>query len=172
VSVVGAKVELELESTSTSVSIAVRLLVELLAGIGAGMELKRLELALDEAIRNAYEHGNLGISSEEKSILAAADAFEDELRRREQVAVSKGKRIRIAAELTEAEFVCRIADDGDGFDWQTHLQSLKAGQNDPTALSGRGVSLISRLFDVVTYNDRGNEMTVSKKIPMTFNLSK
>ena len=159
-----ASLELDLSSTGEAVAKAVSSIVQLLPYPVDSAEAKRLELALDEAVRNAYEHGNLGISSEEKEALITQDTFEEELHRREQEAMLQGKRIRVFVEVDETELRCRIQDDGEGFDWNAMSVELSTAEISPTAVRGRGLPLIFQLFDTVSYNEKGNELRVSKRL--------
>ncbi len=159
-----ARLELDIESTSGAVDEAISLVVNLLTKFNSRAELKGVILAVDEAMRNAYEHGNLGITSEEKAELAASGNLEATLREKEEVARKRNLRIRISAAIENGVFTCEIADDGNGFDWKGKLKQLESSELDPTASSGRGVSLIQKFLDVVRYNDAGNILTIEQKI--------
>ena len=99
-------------------------------------EQSNLFVALDEAFVNAVKHGN------------KFDA---------------GKMVRITAEISPREARFTIEDEGEGFDVNSIPDPL-----DPTNLfkaSGRGVLFIYNIMDEVTYNDRGNKVTMVKKAP-------
>ncbi|MCB0322823.1 MAG: ATP-binding protein [Bdellovibrionales bacterium] len=145
-----------------AVTIAVGMVLELLKTLASGPTLKRFELVLDEAIRNAYEHGNLGISSDEKERLCAEDLFDEELRRREPAALADGKKIRVEATVSGRTFTCTVEDDGVGFDWQRKLQEPLEQTVDFSHMNGRGLLLIRQIFDTVAFNERGNRITMTK----------
>lgn len=159
-----ACLELDVQSTAAAVEEALSLLVALLTKFNSRSALNRVILALDEAVRNAYEHGNLAISSEEKAKLAAEGGLEEELRVREKIALEKDLRIRISAQVQDGLFSCSISDDGQGFDWRAKLKELDSSKPDPTVSSGRGVSLIQEFFEEVNYNELGNTLRVQQKI--------
>lgn len=68
------------------------------------------------------------------------------------------KRVRVEVTLADGEIKARITDQGDGFD--------PAGVPDPTTPDnlrkpgGRGLFLMRQLLDEVSFNDRGNEVTL------------
>lgn len=155
---------LELPSNSRVVPPTVELFRSMLAGFFPRKELLRIALALDEVLRNAYEHGNLGITSCEKNDACNNGTFEELLSTREQIAMGQNKLIRINFELNEEFFRVCIKDEGPGYDWRSAQQEanqLRAS----TSLQGRGAFVIHMVFDKVSYNDDGNEITVEKKLP-------
>lgn len=122
-------------------------------------QLTRIGVALHETLTNAIHHGNLELDSE----LRQADEgvyyqLADERRRQTPYAE---RQVRMAAKLSSEEMCVVIADDGPGFD--------PAAVPDPTAeinldrIGGRGLLLIRSLMDTVRHNDRGNEVTMSKR---------
>jgi serine/threonine-protein kinase RsbW len=93
-----------------------------------------LFIALDEAFVNAVKHGNK---------------------------FDPTKLVYISAELSAQEARFTIEDQGEGFDVHSIPDPL-----DPANLfktSGRGVLLIHNIMDEVTYNERGNRVTLVKK---------
>lgn len=97
-------------------------------------ETSNLFVALDEAFVNAVKHGN---------------KFNAE------------KLVRITAEVSKEEARFTIEDEGDGFD----VNSIPDPRNPENLFktSGRGVLFIHNIMDEVTYNDRGNRLTMIKK---------
>lgn len=155
---------LELPSNGRVVPPTVELFRSLLSGFFPRKELLRIALALDEVLRNAYEHGNLGITSSEKTEACNNGTFETLLLEREKIATEQNKLIRINFELNDSLFRVKIKDEGPGYDWKSAQQEanqLRASTN----LQGRGAFVIHMVFDSVSYNDSGNEITVEKKIP-------
>lgn len=128
-------------------------------------ELQWFDVAVREAMQNSHEHGNLGITGAEKRSLVEAEEFEAHLKQREQEAVDGGKKLFVSFEIAATELSCCIKDQGDGFDWKKlrgRFETTPAEAGDPR---GRGLFLIENFFDVVEYNDRGNEVTLRKKLP-------
>jgi CheY-like chemotaxis protein len=122
-------------------------------------ELVQVGVALEEALVNAAEHGNLGLDS----ALRDGDRpsyFRLAGERRTQ-APYRDRRVHLEVLLdpTEARFTVR--DEGAGFD-----PSALPDPRDPRNLlkpSGRGVLLMRTFMDEVAYNPRGNEVTLVKR---------
>lgn len=53
-----------------------------------------------------------------------------------------------------------IRDQGPGFAWRSHSWTLP----DPESESGRGLTIMQSCFETVSFNEAGNEITLSKKI--------
>lgn len=117
-------------------------------------------LGLSEVINNAIEHGNLGISFEEKSDALKASRFYPLAIERSHREPFRDRvvtiRSRVFPNLRRIEYF--VADQGAGFDWR----SLP----DPTDKSnllnrnGRGIMMARYAFDEMIYNDTGNEVTL------------
>lgn len=119
----------------------------------------RLATAFDEALSNAFYHGNLEISSEVRDHDANAFYSLAEQRRREEP--YRQRRIRVTISLAGGEILITIKDDGRGFD-PTSLP-------DPTAPGylershGRGVLLMRCFMDDVQFNETGNQVSLVKR---------
>ena len=119
----------------------------------------RVGVALDEAILNAFYHGNLEVSSE----LREKDhrAYYDLARKRTEEPPYCNRRIFIEATFSPDEAIYVIRDEGKGFDVSESF--------DPTDLvnlerpSGRGRMLMQTFMDEVRYNDIGNQVTCIKR---------
>ena len=118
-------------------------------------------LALEEALVNSVEHGNLELSSTlrpdspldedlyevEREKRAADPAYGDRL-----------VRVRLCIHGPEARIV--LEDEGRGFD-TSKLSETPSGLE----VSGKGFWLIKRPFDAALYNEKGNSLTLSKLRP-------
>lgn len=115
-----------------------------------------LHMTLMELLTNALEHGNLAISSEEKSewLKSGRDMVSLIAERASEPAYASRK-IRVSYSITSAESVFTIHDDGEGFDWR-HTAVL--GED---TLHGRGISISRGLVKRLSYNEKGNEVTVT-----------
>jgi CheY-like chemotaxis protein len=127
------------------------------------IEFCRLGIALNEALRNAVEHGNLELSSELRNLASSEGsgaghpfyALADERRGQEPY---RSRRVYVTVRESGAEGTYTIRDEGPGFD--------PSSLPDPTdrenllKRSGRGIMLIRTFMDDVVFSDRGNEVTM------------
>ncbi len=123
----------------------------------------RVGVALEEALLNAYFHGNMEVSSK----LRESDYHEffDLAKRRSQESPYRERRIFVCAKFSTTEAAFVIRDDGPGFD-VTALPDPR----DPLYLErphGRGLLLMRTFLDEVRYNERGNEVTLIKRASRT-----
>jgi serine/threonine-protein kinase RsbW len=95
-----------------------------------------LVLAVQEAAANAITHGNRLDSS--KSVTVSVDC------QAEGVAVE-------------------VADEGAGFDWRGCLERIERDGIAPDAPRGRGLLVICRTVDEVTYNAAGSAVRLLKR---------
>lgn len=151
---------LELASASAEIAPAVARIVRIVGELLDERETKRLELALHEILRNAFEHGNLGVTFDEKVQHCENGSFEALLEERGLVARERGRMIRVEATMASGCFRCTVQDDGAGFDWRrSHDRTATVDQ-----LTGRGLFLVRSYFDSVEFNERGNVVTVTKRL--------
>lgn len=122
----------------------------------------RLGVALEEALNNAMYHGNLEMNSE---LLREAQAqvlkrrTHAAARERRQQAPYCDRRVYFHAYITPSDARFIIRDQGPGFD-----TSLIPDPHDPGSLeraSGRGLMLMHAFMDEVSYNAKGNEVTMT-----------
>lgn len=157
-----AKLTFKLESWTNAVIPVVNVISTVLDGFLDAREEMRLALGLEEGIRNAFEHGNLGISFAEKNLAIEAGTFEELIRERSAKARAAGLTVDVSVEISEGIFKCVIRDQGKGFNWRPYLDSAAAPS--PDVLHGRGVMVVTRIFDRVSYNESGNELTLVKRL--------
>jgi len=119
----------------------------------------RIAVALEEALANAILHGNLEANSE----LRQED--EDQYYRladdRRRLPPYKDRQVHCTFKLTRSEAVFSLQDDGPGFD-----PSTLPDPTDPENLGrigGRGLLLIRTFMDEVTFNEKGNQITLVKR---------
>jgi anti-sigma regulatory factor (Ser/Thr protein kinase) len=125
----------------------------------------RVALGVRELLLNAVEHGNAGITYDEKTALRRLGRWQDEVVRRLALPEHRDKRVRVELVRTADSIVLTITDEGVGFDWQRHLDF------DPVRLMdshGRGIAL-SRLtsFDQVEYVAPGNRVICKTQLAMS-----
>ena len=122
--------------------------------IGADKK-NQLRLCLDEMLNNAIEHGNCGITHEQKSAWLEDGKWVSDLVK-ERCADPKIAKRRVTLEYVATPTSSRffVADEGDGFDWR----ALRARDADPLKSHGRGISMTEVFAKNLTYNEKGNEV--------------
>ena len=120
-----------------------------------------LGVALEEALSNAIIHGNLEVSSKLRE--RDDNAYGDLIEQRRVAAPYADRRVVIEAELNTESACFTIRDQGPGFD----ISSLPDPNNPENLLrpSGRGLTLMHAFLDEVTYNEKGNEVTLRMNVP-------
>lgn len=120
-------------------------------------------LGLSELMINSVEHGNLGITYDEKAALKRGDQWRDEVERRGRLPENADKRVKVWLRREPDRLTVRISDEGSGFDWQKYLDFSPERAFDP---NGRGIAL-ARLtsFDSLEYQEAGKVVVASIKLP-------
>lgn len=62
--------------------------------------------------------------------------------------------------ITKGRLTVNVRDPGPGFDWR----ELSGREVPPDSERGRGLSIIRRCFDTVSFNDKGNEIILEKQM--------
>lgn len=121
-----------------------------------------MRLGLYEILVNAIEHGNLGITSEEKEEALNNNTYTELLKRHLSEAKKKDKKINIQSVIENEKLIIEVHDHGSGFDFKG--QSALADPETILALHGRGILLASLYFDKLEYKGSGNHVIVEKTI--------
>lgn len=120
----------------------------------------RVGVALEEALLNAAYHGNLEVSSSLRE--TDHSAYYALARVRAETAPYCQRTIKIDVEITPEGVGYTIEDQGPGFD-----PSTLPDPTDPANLErpcGRGLLLMRTFMDDVAYNDKGNRVTMRKRM--------
>lgn len=111
-------------------------------------------LGLIELMVNAVEHGNLGISTDEKADLLRRGVWEQEVQRRLLLPENASKRVRVELCRAARSLTLLIHDDGPGFDWRQYCELDPARALEP---NGRGIALARQIaFPDLEYLGGGN----------------
>lgn len=131
-------------------------------------------MALEEALNNAFYHGNLEISSELKE--DGSSRFIELAREREQLSPWCSRYVHVTELVSAFGLWITIQDEGKGFNVRAALERCE----DPEALlaSGRGLLLMRGFSDELFFNNDGNEVTivlyaegVDRELPLGTNAS-
>ena len=122
----------------------------------------RAQLGITELLVNGVEHGNLGISYDEKTRLLKQGKLDEELARRLASPEYAHRRVRVATERTDRELTLAIVDDGKGFDWKPYID---LGIDSSGGSHGRGIAMSKLIsFDQLEYRDHGNHVVVTTRL--------
>ncbi|MDR1505519.1 MAG: cyclic nucleotide-binding domain-containing protein [Treponema sp.] len=161
------------------------LAVPLYSGIGATILAQRgvinpdskmhLQLSLSELIVNAIEHGNCGISYDEKTdaVNSGISPIDLIVQRCMDPAIN-AKKVLLLWEIKTDKTVFIIHDEGNGFDVKAHVK--KIANQDQFSLHGRGIRMAASLSHELKYNAKGNQValiikhdtTVEHEVPVGF----
>jgi len=120
---------------------------------------EKVVLGLTELITNAVEHGNLGITYEEKSKLNAEGMWESEILNRLSLPSYKDKYATVEFERNISEITFTITDQGNGFDWHQYMEISPERAFDS---HGRGIAMANSIsFDQIQYLDDGKKVCVT-----------
>jgi CheY-like chemotaxis protein len=145
-------------------------LVDLIQQMVAGMKLSdatgrfRVGAAIKEAVLNAIYRGNLEISfkqMQDTRVSLVEGKGENLVERRRAEPPFRDRKIHISVQIEpqQARFV--VEDQGPGFDPSKVPAAGQPGSLDPD--TGRGLVLMRAFMDEVTFNSRGNEVTLVKR---------
>ena len=122
-------------------------------------DILRISTALQEALVNAIEHGNLDLSSALREDGGEAYTALGKQRRQEEPYASRA--VEVLAKIDRSHITVVVRDEGAGFD--------PDGLPDPTdpanlqKVHGRGLMLIRTFMDEVSFNETANEITMVKR---------
>ena len=138
---------------------------QLLVGVNGHLDKKArndLALGIHEMVLNAVEHGNLGITSEEKSAALQNQTFNQLVERRMQIVGLAEREVTIRYTFDGERVRYDILDEGRGFDWARFVE--RDEPEDLLASNGRGILISRYIFDRIEYNEAGNAVTLEKRI--------
>lgn len=125
-------------------------------------EPKKVVTGLSELIHNAIEHGNLGITYDEKTEFLSNGTLFDVVDSRLEMDSNKSKKVKIEYQKVDHEIVFIITDCGDGFDFDKFMNIDLSKVFDS---HGRGIAMAKMLsFSEIIYHGKGNEVRAIIKL--------
>lgn len=124
--------------------------------------LQAVRTSLREIIINAIEHGNLNISFDDKTRAMEEGSYLHFIQNRQEDPRYKDKKIRIDYVLDSKKVAYRITDEGRGFDHKKMMEAKMDDLNEGNLQHGRGIMMTRDVFDIVEYNDKGNQVSLIK----------
>ena len=148
------------------------LIVSIYAGLASSMLIQRglikpesrmhLQLIFSELLVNGIEHGNCGITyDEKKEFLESGGNIIDLISKKNEDPSVAGKKVSIEWELTRDRSKFVIRDEGEGFDIFKLKDKIK--KQGAYALHGRGIRMASLFAERLAYNRKGNAVLVQVK---------
>jgi CheY-like chemotaxis protein len=138
----------------------------MMMGLCDDTERIRLGVALEEALSNALEHGNLEIGEPMREMRAEnPEGYLRVLQERAKEAPYRDRRIYVEANIVQHEAVFKVRDEGRGFDF-----SVLPDPDDPANIehcAQHGLLLMRTFLDELRYTPPGNEVTLIKRRPAT-----
>jgi len=125
-------------------------------------EIKKFQVGLNEILLNAIEHGNLGITFDEKSREMEEGDYTAFLLKRQKDAKYADKKVRIDFAFDTKKIIFRITDAGDGFDHKSYLRRVDTDDTMLQLEHGRGILITKNVFDRIEYNEKGNQILLVK----------
>jgi len=142
-------IELEFKTIADAQSVAGRI-------SGLFPDPDKVLLGLTELVINAIEHGNLGITYEEKSSLLNSNLWHQEIEARLSDDKFKDRVATISFVKNNNEIMITVKDQGNGFDWKNFIDMSTERVYDS---HGRGIAMASMIsFDSLEYVGNGNEV--------------
>jgi len=130
--------------------------------LGDETERLRVGIAVEEALKNAYYHGSLEVST--GTGWPNRKAMHELVEARQAEEPYRNRKIFVEASVSRAEARFTIRDEGPGFDVATLPAATENINLAPT--SGRGLSLMRSIMNEVQFNSAGNEVTLVKRPPV------
>ncbi len=118
-------------------------------------------VGLLELMVNGIEHGNLGITFEEKGQLLEEGKWHTEVENRLSDPAYSDRFVTIEFERTKEKIEFLISDEGNGFDVEKYASQKTDddGATDFTLFHGRGIKLARKIcFDALEYLGHGNQV--------------
>jgi anti-sigma regulatory factor (Ser/Thr protein kinase) len=125
-------------------------------------EIQKIRIGVSEILTNAIEHGNLAITGDEKFQATENEEYENLLAERLKDKKYSDRKVVFEFTLDENELKIYIEDEGDGFNVEEPSKSDEI--EDLLKLHGRGILITKMYFDEIIYNEKGNAVTLLKRI--------
>lgn len=124
-------------------------------------DVKLYSMVIYEAIFNAIEHGNLHIVYNQKKNWIKEGIYKEKLFSLMKEDYAMNSKIYVTSTLENNSLTTIIEDEGYGFNPEKQL--TLQGKDELVRENGRGLILIKSYFDSISYNKKGNKVTLIKK---------
>lgn len=137
----------------------------LVRNIGKYLDNQRLtgvRFGLREMLVNAIEHGNLGISYDEKTREILSGNYKNFIKSRQSDPEYRQRSVTVHYSLSPQRVLFLIRDEGAGFDHKAMRARSLEDLDAELSSHGRGIKMTESAFDHVRYNAKGNEVLLIK----------
>ena len=121
-----------------------------------------MKVGLYEILVNAIEHGNLGITYDEKEEALNNNTYSALIKKRLREAEENSRKVNIQSMIENEKLTIEVNDQGSGFDFKK--RSITSDPEMILAIHGRGILLTSLYFDKLEYKEPGNRVILEKTI--------
>ncbi|MCE9597266.1 MAG: ATP-binding protein, partial [Spirochaetia bacterium] len=121
-----------------------------------------VRLALREMMINAIEHGNLGITFAEKTAATQNNTLADLIQERLQNPHYATRKLHVKIDSDESRVQFTLRDEGEGFDHRAMVERARSANETDALYHGRGLRFALSFFNSVEYNERGNEVRLTR----------
>lgn len=131
-------------------------------------EILYMQIALQEVLINAIEHGNLEIDFSKKTELKQMGGNYWELLTREcDNEHLSTRKVFVDYKLSSEGVLYTIQDEGGGFNWNQYMTEDPETRSSKLiqTFHGVGLQMIQKSFDSITFNEKGNQIILEKKLP-------
>lgn len=126
--------------------------------------LNELLVCVDEMIYNAYIHGTLNLSVRERAL--THEALQDVIDKRMENPEIRERKVTFAFvvdNLQQCIEVC-VEDEGDGFDFESWLETIRTEQIHDIEGHGRGLAMLYHLSDEMIFEREGRKVKIKKSL--------
>lgn len=113
-------------------------------------------IGITELLLNAVEHGNLGITYDEKKQLMSVGGWEDAVNARQKLPQYVNKKAEAVIQRKDDGIYLQVSDEGPGFEWWHYLEMDPARAPHP---NGRGIALANKIsFSRMQFTQNGSRV--------------
>lgn len=125
--------------------------------------LNELLLCVDEIAYNAYIHGTLGLTIEERAL--PNEEMQKVIAKRLEDDKLRNRRIEFGFEVDNIRRIISVSckDEGKGFDYESWMRKVQTEPFLEIESHGRGISILHHLCDEIIFADGGRHVTIRKK---------
>ena len=129
--------------------------------------LNQILICVDEMVYNAFIHGTLALSMQERNL--DHHKLQKIINKRLEQPDIASKRMHIHFSICHKTdtITVTVEDQGPGFDYEFWINKVKEDQKVNLEESGRGISMLYYLSDKLEFQHGGRTVSISKKIPKT-----